>query len=492
MMRMGVLTKYLVRAHLGPFLFSLTAITGLIFLNAVAQRIEGLLGKGLPWRVILDFLVLSLPHTVALSLPMAVLVAVLYAFSELTENNEITAMAAGGVRPTRVLVPLLGMGAIATASMLFFNDSVLPEANHRLRNLLVDIGRKSPTFKLREQVVNEIEVDEGRDTYFLIASRIDPNTNTLEDVTIFDRNDRARQRTTYAKRGTMAFNAARTDLYLTLFDGEVRELQTDRDGGFQHLYFEKQIVPLRGVGDELERRMGGVERGDREMDFALLRENAIQRDTEQAEVREEARAKSLEAVRIALGLPVEVEADTTSVVTRGAGNIAPSSGRAPKTSHGSVLSRDPATQSAVVSARTYAARATSLEEAADRYRVELHKKWAIAFACLVFTLIGPPLALRFPRGGVGMVVAASTAIFAIYWVGLIGGESLADRGVADPIITMWIPDIVFAGIGLALVSRMGRAGATVRGGGWSDIWLRLRGLLRPARRSSARVRSATA
>jgi lipopolysaccharide export system permease protein len=91
-----------------------------------------------------------------------------------------------------------------------------------------------------------------------------------------------------------------------------------------------------------------------------------------------------------------------------------------------------------------------------------------------------------------MVVAASTAIFAIYWVGLIGGESLADRGVADPIITMWIPDIVFAGIGLALVSRMGRAGATVRGGGWSDIWLRLRGLLRPARRSSARVRSATA
>jgi len=489
-MRMGVLTKYLVRAHLGPFLFSLTAITGLIFLNAVALKIESLLGKGLPWRVILDFLVLSLPHTVALSLPMAVLVAVLYAFSELTENNEITAMAAGGVRPTRVLVPLLGMGAIATASMLFFNDSVLPEANHRLRNLLVDIGRKSPTFKLREQVVNEIDVEEGRDTYFLIATRINPLTNTLEDVTIFDRNDRTRQRTTYAKRGTMAFNAARTDLYLTLYDGEVRELQADREGAFQHLYFEKQIVPLRGVGDELERRMGGLERGDREMDFALLRENALERDAEQEVVREEARAKSLEAVRIALGLPVS--SDTTGGAVLGAGNIAPSSGRAPKTSHGSVLSRDPATQSVVVGVRTYAARATSLEEAADRFRVELHKKWAIAFACLVFTLIGPPLALRFPRGGVGMVVAASTGIFAIYWVGLIAGESLADRGVADPIITMWIPDIVFAGIGLALVSRMGRAGATVRGGGWTDVWLRVRDLLRPSRRSAARVRSATA
>ncbi len=490
-MRMGVLTRYLVRAHLGPFLFSLTAITGLIFLNAVAQRIEGLLGKGLPWTVILDFLVLSLPHTVALSLPMAVLVAVLYAFSELTENNEIMAMAAGGVRPTRVLVPLLAMGAVATATMLFFNDSVLPEANHRLKNLLVDIGRKSPTFKLRERVVNEIDVEEGRDTYFLIATRIDPSSNTLEDVTIFDRNDRARQRTTYAKRGVMAFNDARTDLYLTLYDGEVRELQNDRNGAFQHLYFAKQIVPLRGVGDELDRRMGGTERGDREMDFALLRENAAERDAEQSAVRDQSREKSLEAVRIALGLPIDVEADTSRSALAD-GGVAPSAGRAPRTTTGSILSRDASTQSVVTTTRTYAARATSLEEAADRYRVELHKKWAIAFACLVFTLLGPPLALRFPRGGVGMVVAASTGIFAIYWVGLIAGESLADRGVADPIITMWIPDIVFAAIGLALVSRMGRAGSTVRGGGWGDVWLRLRDRLRPARRSHARVESATA
>jgi lipopolysaccharide export system permease protein len=487
-MRMGVLTRYLVRVHLGPFLFALTAITGLIFLNAVALRIDGLLGKGLPWTVVGDFLVLSLPHTVALSLPMAVLVAVLYAFSEMTENNEITAMAAGGIRPTRVLVPLLGMGLIASGVMLYFNDSVLPEANHRLKNLLVDIGRKSPTFKLREQVVNEIPVDDGMNTYFLIASRIDPTTNTLEDVTIFDRNDRARQRTTYAKRGVMAFNDARTDLYLTLYDGEVRELQNDRDGGFQHLYFRKQIVPLRGVGDELERRMGGTERGDREMDFQMLRERAAARDSEQVVVRDEGRELSVAAVRAALGLPSE--GDSANAVLADV-SMAPSSGRAPTTRNGSVLSRDPISQRVVTGTRTYAARTLTLEETADRYRVELHKKWAIAFACLVFTLIGPPLAMRFPRGGVGMVVAASTAIFAVYWVGLIGGESLADRSVADPIVTMWIPDVVFGAVGLLLVSRMGRAGATVRGGGWSDVWLRMRDRLlrssRPGRRHARSV-----
>ncbi|HKJ03553.1 MAG TPA: LptF/LptG family permease [Longimicrobiales bacterium] len=470
-MRIGVLNRYLIRAHVGPFVFSLSAITGLIFLNAVAQRIESLVGKGLSWRVIVEFLYLSLPHTVALSLPMAVLVAVLYAFSELTENNEITALAAGGIRPTRVLLPLMAMGMVATLGMLYFNDSVLPEANHRLKNLLMDIGRKSPTFELREQVVNEIKTDEGLDHYFLTADRIDRATNTLENVTIFDRNNAIRQRTTYAARGVMAFNEARTDLYLTLYDGEVLEVQGDRDGGFQHVYFQKQIIPMRGVGDELDRRMGGADRGDREMDFATLREEARSRDVERDEVIERDKARSLEAVRIALGRPAPE--DSLLVSSFKMAQAVPLSPAAQE--NATVLSRDPVTQNVVTAARTHLTQIQSLEETANRFRVELHKKWAIALACLVFTLIGPPLALRFPRGGVGMVVAASTGIFAIYWMGLIGGESLADRRVAGPVVTMWISNVVFTVVGLLLVSRMGRAGATVRGGGgWEEMWARIR------------------
>ncbi|KPJ76007.1 MAG: hypothetical protein AMS19_13445, partial [Gemmatimonas sp. SG8_23] len=259
-MRKGVLARYLIRAHLGPFLFALTAITGLIFVNAVAQRVDSLVGKGLPWQVIVEFLVLSLPHTIALSLPMSVLVAVLYAFSEMAASNEITAISAGGVRPSRMMFPVVGMGIIATLVMLFFNDTVLPESNHALKNLLLDIGRKSPTLELREQVVNELRSGQGVNQYFLTADRIDHETNQMENVTIFDANDPMRQRTTYAESGEMAFNDARTDLYLTLRNGVVHEVQNDRDGGFQRLHFEEQIVPLRDVGNELDRRLGGSDR----------------------------------------------------------------------------------------------------------------------------------------------------------------------------------------------------------------------------------------
>ena len=304
-MRMGVLTKYLIRAHLGPFLFALSAITALIFLNSLSQRIGDLVGKGLHWTVIGEFLVLSLPHVIALALPMSVLVAVLYAFNDLASQNEITALSAGGIRPRQMLMPVVSLGVLAAAVMFYFNDTVLPESNHALKNLILDIGRKSPTLEFREQIVNELRPGTGSELYYLTADRIDHEASTLANVTIFDANDPYRQRTTFAARGEMAFNESRTDLYLTLHDGVVHEVQSGREGGFQRLFFASQILPLRGIGNEMERRVGGTDRGDREMGFAMLAENARDREEQLDTLREESRRGALLAVRIALNQPVD-------------------------------------------------------------------------------------------------------------------------------------------------------------------------------------------
>jgi lipopolysaccharide export system permease protein len=455
-MRKGVLARYLIRAHLGPFLFALSAITGLIFVNAIAQRVDSLVGKGLPWRVIGEFLVLSLPHTIALSLPMSVLVAVLYAFSEMASTNEITAMSAGGVRPARLMFPVVGLGVIATLVMLFFNDTVLPESNHALKNLLLDIGRKSPTLELREQVVNELRTGSGINRYFLTADRIDHEANEMENVTIFDANDPLKQRTTYAASGEMAFNDERTDLYLTLRDGVVHEVQGDRIGGFQRLYFDEQIVPLRDVGNELERRLGGSDRSDREMGFDLLTENAAQRGAQLDSLLTETRAQTLEAVRVALNMP---EANDTAWAGDGRGRgVAGGAGS-------TYIFRDALTQQLVSTGRARAARGAALEQSVNRFKVEIHKKLAIALGCLVFVLLGPPLALRFPQAGVGFVVSASAVIFFVYWVGIVGGEALADRRAADPAVTMWLGNIIFFVVALFLLRRMGHSSGTSRGGG---------------------------
>jgi lipopolysaccharide export system permease protein len=86
--------------------------------------------------------------------------------------------------------------------------------------------------------------------------------------------------------------------------------------------------------------------------------------------------------------------------------------------------------------------------------VEAHKKLAIAAASIVFVLIGVPAALRFPRGGVGLVVGVSMTVFTIYYIGLIAGESLANRLIVPPFWAMWGTDIIFSIVGLLWIWRL--------------------------------------
>src|SRR5687768_7047990 len=134
-------------------------------------------GKGLPMGVILEIMALSVPHIVALTLPMAVLVAVLYAFSQMTADNEITALKASGMNLLRLQGSLVMAALVIAAFMLYFNDRILPETNHRLKVLLMDVQRKSPTLTLKEQVINDIQTSDMQTRYFLQAARIDPRTS---------------------------------------------------------------------------------------------------------------------------------------------------------------------------------------------------------------------------------------------------------------------------------------------------------------------------
>src|SRR5881396_884603 len=83
------ISRYLLRQHVAPLGFALTALTSLMLLNQIAKQFGSLVGKGLPWSVILEVFVLSIPFIIAVTLPMAVLVAVLHVFTHLAGDNEM-------------------------------------------------------------------------------------------------------------------------------------------------------------------------------------------------------------------------------------------------------------------------------------------------------------------------------------------------------------------------------------------------------------------
>jgi lipopolysaccharide export system permease protein len=117
----------------------------------------------------------------------------------------------------------------------------------------------------------------------------------------------------------------------------------------------------------------------------------------------------------------------------------------------------------------YDQRLRGARQRAAIYQVEIQKKLAISAACIIFALLGVPLAIRFPRGGVGLVIGTSLAVFSVYYVGLIGGEEFGDRLIVSPFLAMWAPNIIFLIVSLPLLWTVGRAGSSAHGGDWQDM-----------------------
>src|SRR2546429_8875650 len=203
-----ILSRYTLRQPLPPLGYAVAALTCAMLVNQVAKQFGNLVGKGLPWGIIVEVFGLSIPFIVAMTLPMAVLVAVLYTFSHFAADNEVTAMKASGISIGRLLLPVLGGATLVALIAFAWNDQLLPRSNHALRTLLVDIQRKKPTFQLKEQVINEVVAGQ----FFLRAPRIDPATNAPNDVTIFDLVDPHRRRVIMADSRPMASSSGGTDL----------------------------------------------------------------------------------------------------------------------------------------------------------------------------------------------------------------------------------------------------------------------------------------
>jgi lipopolysaccharide export system permease protein len=149
------LSLYTLREHLGPFVFGLVIFTFIMLMNQVARQFQSLAGKGLGAKVIIEIFLLSIPLTIAVTIPMAVLVATMAAFGRLAGDNEITAMRANGVGFHQILMPTIIAALLLSIATVWFNDTVLPESNHRLSRLMQDIQRTKPTVVLEEKRFND-------------------------------------------------------------------------------------------------------------------------------------------------------------------------------------------------------------------------------------------------------------------------------------------------------------------------------------------------
>ena len=430
-----IIFRHILSRHVAPFLFALFVLMFIFLLQFLVKSLDQLAGKGLAPAVIAELIVVSLAWMVVLAVPMAVLVATLMAFGQLASTNQITALRASGISLYRMIAPVFAASAVVCWLLVLFNNHVLPDANHRTKVLLNDISRKKPTISIVPGMFSQLMPG-----YTILVRKTFEQSNDLEGVTVFNYSSPAVASTITGERGTISFSPDYRKLIMDLANGEIHEQGIREGKQYRRIRFEKHRISMDAEGFDFHRSQEGTfDRGDRELSAGAMQQivdslRSLQRASEE---------------RTAALLRRTVEELYAPPAPR------PAQSRPPGTDEASM--RAGLLRSSLLNDANYR---TYIDLEARKFEVEIHKKYAIPFACIVFVLIGAPLGIMARRGTFGAGASLSLGFFLLYWTCLIQGERLADRGILEPWLAMWIANIVLGVLGAYLTYRTARENVT--------------------------------
>ncbi len=435
--------RYVLRAHIAPFLFGFCTVIFLFLMQFLMKFLDKLVGKGIDEWVILQLIVFNIAWMVVLAAPMGVLFSTLMAFGNLSSNHEVTIIKASGGSLIRMMLPSIIAGAVLSYVLFWFNDQVLPETNLQAKTLMGDISRTKPTFALEPgQFSTEME------GYTILSRQVDSASGLLRGVTIYDMSGVSSRNIISADSGTLNFSADYSKMILKLKHGEIHQLIAGRVDNYKVIDFNDYEITMNASGFNFQRSdLDGTSRGDREMKIADMQKivDESMSYSKQAADRKNSVLKShydyvlYDKVEDIVGAKEAVSTDYSYGDSSKASKLARISQRLNFLKN-SMLSD-------AYQERDYKLRAT-------QYEVEIHKKYAIPFACFIFIFVGCPLGVITRRGNFGASAAISLGFYIFYWACLIGGEKLADRGIIDPMLSMWAGNIIIGVLGIILTLKI--------------------------------------
>lgn len=400
---------------------------------------DKLVGKGLDTWIVIKLITYNLAWMVVLVVPMAVLVATLMAFGAMAQNNEITIMKSSGVSLYKMIAGPLAASVVVGVFLIFFNNDVLPDANHQAKILMMDIQQKKPTLSIEPGVFSQ-EVD----SYAILARAMDQNKNKMFGVTIYDYTNPYKINIVTAKEGLLYFSKDQTKLLMDLKDGEIHESGVSDTKLYRKLLFTNHRIAMDAQQFSLQQSGPGVQRSDRELSAPDML--AIVDSLKQM------RSKYFTSFR-----------KTTNKFFLGDSFAAPLQGKvrqsyAPNDNYTNLIERVKNIKNEVLSSFI---QVDFVDKEIDKYMVEVHKKYSIPAACIIFILLGAPLGVITRKGGFGMAASVSLFFFLVYWASLIGGEKLADRGFMTPFWGMWSANILMGVVGILLTKKVANETVTL-------------------------------
>lgn len=458
-----------IKSFVGPLILTFFFVVFILLMQFLWKYIDDLIGKGLEFHVIAEFLLYTTATLVPLAIPLAVLLASLMTFGNLAENLELLALKSSGVSLVRIMNPVIILTALIAISAFFFSNHVLPYSNLKMRSMLYDIQQQRPELTIKPGVF-----DNNLEGYSIRIGDKDSKTSLLKDILIFDHTDnQGNVNVTMADSGYMRMSEDEKHLLLTLYNGKsYSELQKQKKES-RHVksyplrrdQFEEQEMVIEMTGFGLNRTDETLFRNSYSMmNISQLSHFDDSLTIDLTEILDKFQGvieKSLtEKPKTILIKPpamvpdsLKAEWDTTVVIIQEV-HV--------DTLYASLnkLERRKAISQAINFARSNKSITTSNVGTTEwkiarlkRYQNEIHRKYSISVLCLIFFFIGAPLGAIIRKGGLGMPVIASVGLFLIYYVISMIGEKFSREGMVPPFFGMWLSTLILAPVSVWLTQK---------------------------------------
>jgi len=438
------LDKLILKSFIGPFVITFFIAFFVLMMQGLWKYLDDLVGKGLDFITICQFLWYACASLLMLAMPIAILISSIMTFGNLGESFELVAIKSSGVSLLRFMRPLIGLSILLCGITFLFANYVIPYANLKFTTLYSDIYVKKPAFDLKEGVFfTHIP------NYAIKVGKKDSDGRTIHNIIIFEQNNSVQDNCIVAEKGVMKISDDEKYLEFNLQNGyryQERGNLSDSSTEYTRLGFKEfkklfdlSVLQKQQTNDSIFSKNFKM-LSTRQLSFNI---DSLKKDRKQLD-------KNFDKIKrnelIYAALPEKIWKQSNP-------KIHPDDYK--KMFSDSINNR----------IKQYAInKIASIKSDINQFKVdkeikekditmhliEWHKKYSISFACLILFFIGAPLGAIIRKGGLGMPLVVAIVFFLIFHLLSLFGEKFVKQDILSPIIGMWLAIIVLAPVGTFL------------------------------------------
>jgi len=355
---LSTLYRYLAREVLAAFFLGLVIFTGVLLMGRMLKLADLVVSKGVPLTDVLLMIAYLLPNFAIITIPMALLFAVLLAFSRLSADSEIIAIKSSGISLYRILPPILAISLAAYVMTAVTALYALPKCSIAFKKLLYQSIQGRLSLNLKEQVFNS-----DIPGLLIYISKNSGQSGILSGVMIQDERNPKEISTIFAESGSVDLNESNKKMHLHLLDGNIHQSRPKE--GYRLLGFKEYELEI-----DLSKAAAGFEKNELDMTLSELRQNLKKG-----------------------GFTKKLTQDMS---------------------------------------------------------LEVHRRFAMPFACFIFAIIAVPLGIQNRRSGKAAGFSLSVVTLITFYIVQSTGRSLAEKEILTHFMAAWLPNFIFLAAGAYL------------------------------------------